>query len=477
MPAPMKPMATPHGVGGGRLLEQKRLDEVAANFVCPLEDVLAYAEMVGMDVQEDLDLLWIADEALQAPEPVGWEQRMDPRGNTYYCNTLTNMTMVQHPVDYHYQQLYLQFKMQRQQQQQAAAMTPRSRQAFEDKNADEKGRKNQGYKLDLRSVNADSGGDDVPQTPKGWLKRTTTMLTPRRSGPEIPFMASEYNCTELEVRVARGGERLGMELNAYNQILSFQPGGPTDRHPEVKLHDRIVGVDGQRLGTKMLTDVLVPNEVHVFVLERWAPPAHLDASKCLSPRALLGLGKSRANGMSPEHSIEVAEKEHAERRKKRGRAKKGDANSAEPISSRFTVTLTRLEPGGGLGLVCDEDNVVVDMVPGSPADLQRVGETKGDPRLQIGDKIMTVDGVAVTPEEPLQYMIKAAPTHCLSVERVLEKSTPPKVAASPMSPRGMMRMMSPRSSKANKGANSHEGSPSKPQNAMPPTQLLVEQQL
>ena len=52
---------------------------------------------------------------------------MDPRGNTYYCNTMTNMTMVQHPVDYHYQQLYLQFKMQKQQQQQAAAMTPRSR--------------------------------------------------------------------------------------------------------------------------------------------------------------------------------------------------------------------------------------------------------------------------------------------------------------------------------------------------------------
>ena len=118
--------------------------------------------------------------------------------------------------------------------------------------------------------------------------------------------------------------------------------------------------------------------------------------------------------------------------------------------------------------------MVVDMVPGSPADLQRVGETKGDPRLQIGDKIMTVDGVAVTPEEPLQYVIKAAPTHCLSVERVLEKSTPPKVAASPMSPRGMMRMMSPRSSKANKGANSHEGSPSKPQNAMPPTRALRE---
>ena len=38
-----------------------------------------------------------------------------------------------------------------------------------------------------------------------------------------------------------------MELNAYNQILSFQPNGPTDRHPEVRLYDRIVAVDGTNL--------------------------------------------------------------------------------------------------------------------------------------------------------------------------------------------------------------------------------------
>ena len=187
------------GAGGGaapaRLLEQRKLDEVAAKFVCPLEDVLAFAEMIGMDAKEDIDLLWLADEALQAPEPVGWEERQDPRGNTYYCNTITNMTMVQHPVDYHYQQLYLQCKMQRQQQQQAALMSPRSRANFEATEADKKRQSSSanaaagggGFKLDLRSVNADKqDGDEPPQTPKGWLRRaSSSLLTPRGSSAEV----------------------------------------------------------------------------------------------------------------------------------------------------------------------------------------------------------------------------------------------------------------------------------------------------
>ena len=94
LPTPGK--ASPAGLGAAvkaapaparKLVEQRRMDEIASTFTCPLEDVIAFAEMIGMDPQEDLDLLWIADEALQAPEPVGWEQRLDPRGNTYYCNT------------------------------------------------------------------------------------------------------------------------------------------------------------------------------------------------------------------------------------------------------------------------------------------------------------------------------------------------------------------------------------------------------
>ena len=87
-----------------------------------------------------------------------WEQRQDPRGNTYYCNTITNMTMMQHPVDYHYQQLYLQYKMQKTQAEQYALMSPRSRQKYNDDAARAAGAPSGASpmaKLDLRSVNAD----------------------------------------------------------------------------------------------------------------------------------------------------------------------------------------------------------------------------------------------------------------------------------------------------------------------------------
>lgn len=39
------------------------------DFKCAVSDVLEYAEYLGMDIKEDAHLLWIADEALQAPEP------------------------------------------------------------------------------------------------------------------------------------------------------------------------------------------------------------------------------------------------------------------------------------------------------------------------------------------------------------------------------------------------------------------------
>ena len=85
----------------------------AASFASPLDDIISYADYIGMNLDDDSELLWIADEALQAPEPVGWEECQDPMGNSYYMNNITQMTMTQHPVDYHYQQFYLQMKQQK----------------------------------------------------------------------------------------------------------------------------------------------------------------------------------------------------------------------------------------------------------------------------------------------------------------------------------------------------------------------------
>ena len=51
--------------------------------------MLEYAVYLGMEPKEDADLLWIAEEALTANEPEGWEEQMDPNGNLHYRSTIT----------------------------------------------------------------------------------------------------------------------------------------------------------------------------------------------------------------------------------------------------------------------------------------------------------------------------------------------------------------------------------------------------
>merc|ERR1719424_1710449 len=94
-------------------LRLKALDELKASgteFRSAPEDVLEYAVYLGMQLDEDKELLWIADQALQAEDPEGWSQCESPNGDLYYVNQVTMQVLWQHPLDYQYQQTYLEQK-------------------------------------------------------------------------------------------------------------------------------------------------------------------------------------------------------------------------------------------------------------------------------------------------------------------------------------------------------------------------------
>ena len=78
-----------------------------------MDMVLEYAQYLGMDAHEDAELLWIAEQALRAPVPDGWEEMMDPFGDLYFFNETTSQATRQHPMDGYYQQLYLKVRLQR----------------------------------------------------------------------------------------------------------------------------------------------------------------------------------------------------------------------------------------------------------------------------------------------------------------------------------------------------------------------------
>ena len=50
---------------------------------------------LGMQLDEDQELLWIADTALQAEDPEGWVQQESPSGDTYYVNEVTKQVLWQ----------------------------------------------------------------------------------------------------------------------------------------------------------------------------------------------------------------------------------------------------------------------------------------------------------------------------------------------------------------------------------------------
>ena len=79
-------------------LRERVLAELTAKgkqFRSATSDVLEYAVYLGMQLDEDQELLWIADTALQAEDPEGWVQQESPSGDTYYVNEVTKQVLWQ----------------------------------------------------------------------------------------------------------------------------------------------------------------------------------------------------------------------------------------------------------------------------------------------------------------------------------------------------------------------------------------------
>eukprot|EP00440_Ansanella_granifera_P053136 gb/GFBE01057608.1/.p1 GENE.gb/GFBE01057608.1/~~gb/GFBE01057608.1/.p1 ORF type:complete len:314 (+),score=73.75 gb/GFBE01057608.1/:1-942(+) len=74
------------------------------------EEVEGYAEWMGMDVQSERHLLWLARAALKEPCPAPWKPCRTDTDGIFYFNFKTGESMWDHPSDVHYKQLYEQEK-------------------------------------------------------------------------------------------------------------------------------------------------------------------------------------------------------------------------------------------------------------------------------------------------------------------------------------------------------------------------------
>ena len=87
---------------------QKIYEEIYdENYQPTEEELLDYARFLGIDPDDEPELMWIAKQGVMAPLPAGWKPVEDPQGELYYFNFATGESIWDHPCDQFYQKLVL----------------------------------------------------------------------------------------------------------------------------------------------------------------------------------------------------------------------------------------------------------------------------------------------------------------------------------------------------------------------------------
>ncbi|CAE7949475.1 nasB, partial [Symbiodinium sp. KB8] len=68
-------------------------------------DLLQYSQTLGIDLTQHSDLLWVVQEAFNAPLPLSWTEYTDDEGRVYFFNQSSSQSTWEHPMDAVYREL------------------------------------------------------------------------------------------------------------------------------------------------------------------------------------------------------------------------------------------------------------------------------------------------------------------------------------------------------------------------------------
>eukprot|EP00873_Tetraselmis_striata_P036940 jgi/Tetstr1/457204/TSEL_043852.t1 len=85
-------------------------EEIDENFEPSDAEIAEYAKWLGMDMDKETELMWIAREGLKAPLPEHWKPCKTPEGEIYYFNFSNGESVWEHPCDDFYRSLYMEEK-------------------------------------------------------------------------------------------------------------------------------------------------------------------------------------------------------------------------------------------------------------------------------------------------------------------------------------------------------------------------------
>eukprot|EP00392_Amoebophrya_sp_AT5.2_P009420 g9448.t1 len=116
------------------------------NYEPTTQEINEYAEWLGMDKDQDQDLLWIAKEGLKAPLPNPWKPCQTQEGEIFYFNFETGESVWDHPCDDHYRKVFAEEKKKR------AAASARQQDEKEKEKKEKKSKKRKSVAGDLAVV-------------------------------------------------------------------------------------------------------------------------------------------------------------------------------------------------------------------------------------------------------------------------------------------------------------------------------------
>jgi len=80
-------------------------EQIDHDYVPTERETREYAEWLGIDLETDEDLLWIATEGLKAPLPKPWKPCQADGGDIFYFNFMTGESVWDHPCDEKFRRL------------------------------------------------------------------------------------------------------------------------------------------------------------------------------------------------------------------------------------------------------------------------------------------------------------------------------------------------------------------------------------
>ncbi|GLD68052.1 centrosomal protein of 164 kDa [Lates japonicus] len=90
---------------GDQLILEEDYDE---NYTPSEQEIQEYAREIGIDPDNEPELLWLAREGIVAPLPPEWKPCQDVTGDIYYFNFSSGQSTWDHPCDEHYRRLVAQ---------------------------------------------------------------------------------------------------------------------------------------------------------------------------------------------------------------------------------------------------------------------------------------------------------------------------------------------------------------------------------